>query len=44
MTDKRTINPLWESELDIEKRLDFLIENLYEQCKSGYRKIGNKGI
>lgn len=28
MTDKRTINPLWESELDIEKRLDFLIENL----------------
>ena len=28
MTDKRTINPLWDSELDIEKRLDFLIENL----------------
>ena len=52
MTDKRIKNPLWNSELDIEKRLDFLIENLtldeknklYEQCKSGYRKIGNKGI
>ena len=28
MTDKRTINPLWESELDIEKRLDFLNKKL----------------
>ena len=28
MTDKRIKNSLWNSELDIEKRLDFLIENL----------------
>ena len=28
MTDKRIKNSLWDSELDIEKRLDFLIENL----------------
>ena len=28
MADKRIKNPLWDSELDIEERLDFLVENL----------------
>ena len=28
MADKKIKNPLWNSELDIEKRLDFLVENL----------------
>lgn len=28
MADKKIKNPLWNSELDIKKRLDFLVENL----------------
>ena len=38
MSNKKIKNPLWDNELNIEKRLDFLInsltleDKLYEQC------------
>ena len=42
MSNKKIKNPLWDNELNIEKRLDFLINSLTLDERSEERRVGKE--